>query len=481
MQPIDDQQTSGAGWAGLATGLVLFTAMLLADAPAGLPLQAWRTAACMVLMATWWITEAIPIPATALLPLALFPLLGVATIGNAASPYANPVIFLFLGGFVIARALERCGLHRRIALTVVGAVGTKRSRIIGGFMLATALLSMWVSNTATVVMMLPMALSVIAIAERDAPDPQLAVASLLGIAYAANIGGMGTLIGTPPNALLAGYMSETWHVEIGFGRWMLLGVPLVAISLPLVWLLLVNVLHPQRPGELAGGAAMIRDEIEKLGRLSSAEKIVGGITLVVAMAWITRPILERSLPGLSDAGIAIAGALLLFIVPVRWRPRDVALEWKDAESLPWSVLILFGGGLSLAAAIQETGLAGAIGGGMSGLRTVPPLVALIVVTAVVVFLTELTSNTATAAALVPIVAAAAAGFGQDPLTFALPVALAASCAFMLPVATPPNAVVYGSGRMTIRQMATAGLWVNFLMIALLVVAVRLAGTLLVSG
>ncbi|MGI9141066.1 MAG: SLC13 family permease [Gemmatimonadaceae bacterium] len=446
--------------------------MLLTSPPEGMTIFAWRTAAVGALMATWWITEPIPIAATALLPIVLFPLLGIATIAATTEPFANPVIYLFLGGFLIAMALESCGLHRRLALAILRVVGTRPANLIFGFMVATAFISMWVSNSATIIMMLPMATSVIFLARGGGPaadggSSAFDVALLLGIAYAASIGGLGTLIGTPPNALLAGFMSETYGIEIGFAQWMLLGVPLVIIALPFTWLLLTRWLHPVGSEPIAGGAAMLREERRELGPVSRAEWTVGAITALTATAWVSRPIIEQWIPALTDAGIAIAGAMLMFIVPVAWRPRRVALTWSDAERLPWSVLILFGGGLSLAAAIQATGLAGWIGGELSAIAVWPLLAVLIAVTAVVILLSELASNTATAAAFLPVAAALAIAVGAEPMVLTLMTVLAASCGFMLPVATPPNAIVYGTGALTIPQMAKAGFYLDLFFIALL--------------
>jgi sodium-dependent dicarboxylate transporter 2/3/5 len=465
---------------GLVAGPALCAALLSLPAPEGMELLAWRTAAVGALMATWWITEAIPIAATALLPIVLFPPLGVATLAATTAPYANPVIYLFLGGFLIALAVERCGLHRRLAMTVLGVVGARPGNVIFGFMGATAVISMWVSNTATVVMMLPMATSVIAIVrggDDAADDPRrraFEVALLLGIAYAGNIGGLGTLIGTPPNALLAGFLSETYGLRIGFVEWMFLGVPIVVLSLPVAWLMLTRWLHPVGSDPIAGGAAMLREERSSLGSISRDEWTVGAITALTAAGWVSRPILERWIPAVSDAGIAMAGAMMLFLVPLSWRPLRVALSWAQAERLPWSVLILFGGGLSLAAAIQQTGLAGWIGNELGALAGWPVFVVILVVTTVVIVLTELTSNTATTAAFLPVVASLAVGIGADPLLLAVPTALAASCAFMLPVATPPNAIVYGTGALTVPQMARAGLWLNLFFIALLPLVVYLS-------
>jgi sodium-dependent dicarboxylate transporter 2/3/5 len=323
--------------------------------------------------------------------------------------------------------------------------------------------------------MLPTALSIIALVEArnnddGEPHPHFAVALLLGIAYAGNIGGVGTLIGTPPNALLAGFLAETYGIRIGFGEWMLVGVPLVLVALPLCWFVLTRVLHPVRDLVLPGSRTAIADAIAALGKPSRAEWTVGLITAGTAAAWVTRPVFERWVEGTSDAGIAIAGATLLFLVPVN-ADRSPALRWADAERLPWAVLVLFGGGLSLAAAIQESGLATWVGEGLSALNAAPLLLIVLMVTTLIVFLTELTSNTATAATFFPVVGALALGLGEDPRLLAIPTALAASCAFMMPVATPPNAIVFASKRITIPQMVRAGLVVNLLMIGLVIATV----------
>jgi len=463
---------------GLALGLGLFLVVLIAPPPPGMSLPAWRTAAVALLMATWWITEAIPIPATALLPLVLFPVLGPLPIGEAASPYANPVIYLFMGGFLIAAALQRCGLHRRWALAIIRAGGVDRARLIGAFMLATAFLSMWVSNTATVAMMLPLTLSILSVVKggtgaSDREDRHFAIALLLGLAYASSLGGLGTLIGTPPNALLAGFMSETYGVTIGFAEWMLLGLPLVAVSLPLTWLVLTRWLYPVGHKEIAGGRAVIREQAHALGRPSRGEWTVGAITALTAASWVARPQLEQWLPGLTDTGIAIGGALLLFLVPIDSRGTR-ALDWTTAEQLPWGVLVLFGGGLSLAAAIQTSGLASWIGDSLAFVGGWPLLPVVLIVTTVIVFLTELTSNTATTAAFLPVVGALAAAIAVDPMRLTVPTAVAASCAFMMPVATPPNAIVYGSGEISIQHMLRAGFVLNLIMIVIVTMAATVA-------
>ena len=452
-----------------ATGAAFCIAPLVIAPPAGMSPEAWRATGVGLLMATWWITEAVPIPVTALLPLVLFPVLGILSIDDAASPYANPVIFLFLGGFIIARALEQSGLHKRIALTTIGLVGTRPANLIGGFMVATAFISLWVSNTATMLMMLPMATSVIAYSERDAAraDPHFATTLILGIAFAASIGGVGTLIGTPPNALLAGFVSETYGREIGFAQWMLMGVPVVLLALPLTWLVLVRWPHPLARDEIAGGRDAFRGEMLALGPMSRTEWTAGAITAFTALFWIARPLIGRVVPGLSDTGIAIFGAVLMFLVPVTRSGFTATLRWEEAERIPWSVLILFGGGLSLAGALSATGVATWLGDSMAAFDALPTFAVIAIITTVVLILSELASNTATAAVFLPIAASMAVGMNADPLTFAVPAALAASCGFMLPVGTPPNAIAFASGRVTIRQMVVAGVWVDVLMLVVI--------------
>ncbi|WP_376693525.1 SLC13 family permease [Wenzhouxiangella sp. EGI_FJ10409] len=454
---------------GLIAGPLLFVTMLVLPAPEGMSEAAWHVAAVAALMVLWWISEALPIAATALLPIVLFPLLGVTDIAGATTPFANPLIYLFLGGFIIALGMERSGLHRRIALNIIKRVGTQPKAIIAGFMLAAAFLSMWVSNTATAMMMLPIALSVTRLVEGEADRDHrsgFALVLLLALAYACNIGGLGTLIGTPPNALLAAYLLDNHGLEIGFGQWMLVGLPLVVIALPVVFILLTRVIFRLGIGELPGGRELIRGELARLGRMDRAEKQVAAVFVLTAALWVTRPLLQTWLPGLSDTGIAIFGALLLFIVPVDWRAWRFVLSWRDTARLPWEVLILFGGGLSLAAGISDSGLAEWIGAAFQQLDGLPVLFLIVLAVSAVIFLTEVTSNTATAAAFLPILGSVALGMGLDPIVLAAPAAVAASCAFMLPVATPPNAIVYGSGLVTIPQMARAGLLINLLMIGL---------------
>lgn len=471
--PPDEGWGSAAsyGWtngAGLVGGVVVFVILLLLPTPDGLSTAAWHTAAVGVLMAVWWMTEAIPIAATALLPIVLLPLLEARSIREATAPYANPLIFLFLGGFVIALGMERWKLHQRIALNVIRAIGTKPQAIVAGFMVSAAALSMWVSNTATAVMMLPIGLSILQLAQASPGEVprNFGPALMLSIAYGCSIGGMSTLVGTPTNALLAGFFVETYDVHIGFAQWMMLGVPLMLIGLPLTFWVLTRWVFPIRIQTLPGGKALIHDALRQLGPVKKPEWMVMAVFGTVATLWIFRPLLAGAVPGLSDAGIAIGGALLMFLLPVDMRQGQFLLTWREAERLPWGVLLLFGGGLSLASAISETGLAAWIGNGLAGLGALPVVAIVLIVVAIVVLLTELTSNTATAAAFLPIMAAVAVGIGQHPFLLTVPVVIAASCAFMLPVATPPNAIVYGSGAVSIRQMVRAGAVLNVLFILL---------------
>jgi len=470
---------SAVAWGGLVAGPVLaglsYVALPMTYASVAGDVVSFgdsgrATAAVAVWMAVWWMTEAIPVYATALLPLALFPILGVATIGESAAPYGHELIFLFMGGFVIALAMERWGLHQRIAFSVLSVVGDRASRMVGGFMVASAVLSMWVSNTATAVMMLPIALSVVRLAGDD-EGGRFRVALLLGVAYGCSIGGIGTLIGTPPNLFLASYARTELGVEISFVRWMAFGVPLVVCFLPTAWWLLTRVLYPLGDRRIEGGREGVRIALAELGPLSRGERIVMIVFAITAVSWVTRPLLVGlawgPFGGLTDTGIAIVAALSLFCIPVDAKRRVFAMDWETAARLPWGVLVLFGGGLSLAAAIRHNGVGDFIGSQFASFGTMPTLALVVAIITLVIFLTELTSNTATTATLIPILAGLASGMGTAPLLLIVPAAVAASCAFMLPVATPPNAIVFGSGHVSMFEMNRAGLWLNFVGIVLI--------------
>jgi solute carrier family 13 (sodium-dependent dicarboxylate transporter), member 2/3/5 len=460
---------------GLWFGLIGFLAILIIPAPESLDPVAWRTLAVAFLMASWWITEAIPIAVTSLLPIVLLPVLNIQSISQSTTPYANPLIFLFMGGFMVAIAMQRWNLHKRIALNIVSYVGTKPASILIGFIIASAFLSMWVSNSATALMMLPIALSIIEIAKKNNTDKaassdNFALVLVLCIAYACNIGGIGTLIGTPPNALAAGFVLDTYGYDISFVKWMMGGIPLVLVGLPAMYLILSKWIYPVYLKELPGGVQLIAQELKKLGDLSTAEKRVAIVFAVTAFLWIVRPLIGYLIPEISDAGIAIAAGISLFLIPSGDEKPGTLVSWDDVSNLPWGILILFGGGLSLASAITSSGLADWIGQEISTLGFLPVLLMLLIVTSVIVFLTEMTSNTATAAAFIPILGSAAIGLGYDPLFFVIPAAIAASCAFMLPVATPPNAIVYASDEVTIGEMSKAGAWLNIAFITLITLA-----------
>lgn len=474
-------------WIGLLGGPLLALAAYAAlpetyvdaaGARVALPPAGRATLALMAWMGTWWLTEAIDVAATSLLPLAYLPLSGAAGIEAAARPYADPLIFLFVGGFLLALSMQRWGLDRRIALIALRVVGTRPSFLVGGFMVTTAVLSAFVSNTATTAMMLPIALSLVAVVGGESDGGRarnLAPCLMLAIAYSASIGGVASLISSPTNGILAAFSRGTLGREITFLGWLAIGTPLSVAFLPLCWLLLTRVLHPLPREELTGGAEAVRAARAALGPMKRGEWITFAVFSLTAMGWMTRPWLQRWLPGLSDPGIAITAGLALFALPVAPRRGEFALDWDTARHLPFGVLFVFGGGLSLAAAVQASGVAEFLGAQAVAAAGLPPLLVIALVTAAVVFLTELTSNTATAATLLPVLAALAPGLGLEPYLLLVPATLAASCAFMMPVATPPNAIVFGSGLVDVPQMARAGLWLNLLSIALIT---ALAATLL---
>ena len=447
---------------------------------------AWRAAAAALWMAIWWATEAVPVPVTAFIPLVLFEPLGISSLRDAAAPYANPIIYLFLGGFLMALALERWDLHRRIALAILDRTGTEGRRLILGFMIVCALLSMWMTNTSTTMMLLPIVLSVITVikdnvtglSEKNHHDFEIAM--LLGLAYSASIGGLATLVGTPPNAFLIGYLAENYDIEISFARWMTVGIPVTIIMLPAAWWLLTRFMHPVNVPASDEVNEHLHELRAELGPMSKAEKRVGILFALVIFCWmLRRPLTELvGVTGVSDPGIVMTAAILLFLIPSGDGRR--LMSWDYALRIPWGVLVLMGGGLSLAAAVSNSGLALWLGESLAPLNAFGLAVLVVAAVALVIFLTELTSNLATTATLLPVMGAIAVQAGLPPLYLTVPITIAASCAFMLPVATPPNAIVFSTGRITIPQMVRAGFILNITgIIIVTLVALYLAPEVLV--
>lgn len=462
---------------GLILGPVIFVIMLLITPPEGMQVSAMRVAAITTLMAIWWITEAVPIPATSLLPILFYPLLGVTNVGQVTAQYANPTIYLFIGGFFVAVTMERWNLHRRIALYTIKLVGTSPAKMTLGFMVATGFISMWVSNTATAMMMVPIGLAVIAqvtgISSKQLLDGTVGVKEqnfgkglMLAIAYAASIGGVATIIGTPPNTIMVGMLNTTYGQTISFAEWMMLGLPLVIIMLAITWVLIVKVLFSTKDLQLSKGKEVIAHEIEKMGKIKKEEQIVLAVFITVGLLWVFNPVIVDAVPALkgklNDTVIAMFGTMLLFILPADWKRGIFILDWKTAVKIPWDIVLLFGGGFAVASGFEKSGLAKYIAQQLNGLDGLHMLIFITLVTLLVVFLTEITSNTATATLLVPIMGASAIALGIHPYATIVPACVAASFAFMLPVATPPNAVVFGSGAVRIKDMAMAGLWLNLI-------------------
>ncbi|MFP5413171.1 MAG: SLC13 family permease [Gammaproteobacteria bacterium] len=485
----EDKPLLGRGaLAGLAAGALALAFTILVPAPAGLPEAGWRVLGLALLMAVWWSTEPVPMGVTALMPLIVMPLLGIVDLQRAAAAYANPLIFLFLGGFLLAAAIRRWGLHRRMAHAAVRAIGTEPRRLVLGFMAATGFLSMWISNTSAALLMLPVALSIVAAMEEahGATDQvrRFAQALLLGLAYGASIGGIGTLIGTPPNALLAGYLLERHGIDLSFAAWSAFAMPLAALFLGLGWLALTRVVFRFPAGAAASGDRQtVLRGLGEMGPASAAQRRAALVFAAAAVLWVLRPLLNRvpGLEGLSDAGIALGCAAALFLVPAgSGGERRFLLNWREAQEIPWHVLLLFGGGLSLAAAMDGSGLAAWLGDSLGGLGGLPVPVFLLLLIATVVLLSEVASNTAAVAALLPVVATIAAGAGMDVVTVSVAVTLAASCGFMLPMATPPNALVFATPHVTAAAMMRAGLAMNLIGVALVTLVAWLVLPLLRS-
>ncbi|WP_084499793.1 SLC13 family permease [Brevibacterium album] len=505
-EPALARSTVRIRWGGFVAGLLL-AAIVYLLMPGDVANEARVTAATAVLMALWWMTEAIPIPATALVPLVVFPVFNGVDLSEVGGSYGSDTIFLFMGGFLIALAMQKWNLHRRIALATLKVMGDRTNFMIAGFMIATGFLSMWVSNTATAVLMLPIGLSVLLLVNEtlaasgaldregaeagggaSAPAPaqagetagtgadaapvmhtKFATALMLAIAYSASIGSLGTIIGTPPNTFLVGYLRDNHDIHIGFGQWMVVGVPVAIVMMAVAWFLLTKVLFPPEVKRIPGGRALISKEMAKLGPMSTGEWLVLGVFVLAALSWIVIPTVFEE-PPISDAGIAMTVGLILFILPGGANRGVKLLDWDTAVQMPWGVLLLFGGGLALSAQFTASGLSEWIGTVAEGLAAVPVIVLVAVLAAGILFLTEITSNTATAATFIPVVGGVAMGIGADVLLLTIPVALAATCAFMLPVATPPNAVAFGTGYVTIAQMVRGGVWLNLIGIVVITLA-----------
>jgi|TARA_B110000908_G_scaffold71917_1_gene86766 sodium-dependent dicarboxylate transporter 2/3/5 len=460
----------------LISGPLLFLAMQFFSPPAGMSESAYSLLSITLWMALWWVTESVPIAITALLPIILFPMTGAVDLQTTTASYGHKYIFLYMGGFMLAIAIEKWNLHKRIALNIIKIIGTNISKIILGFMVATAFLSMWISNTATAVMMLPIAMSIVAQLQ-DNPNTEknenliFGKALMLSIAYSASIGGMATLIGTPPNLVFAGYVEETYGIEITFLQWLKFGVPIAIPLLVIAWLYLTKFAFKFKQKEFPGGKEEINRLLVLIGPMKREEKLVSSIFVLTAFCWITRSfILQEFFPFIDDTIIAMTAGVLLFVVPASDFKKRL-ITWEDAVKLPWGIILLFGGGMALAAGFQITGLASWLGAQMSVFQGLSVLVLVFVVITLVNFFTEFTSNLATTAMLLPILAPIAISLNMNPYMLMVACTIAASCAFMMPVATPPNAVVFGSGYLRIPDMIKSGIWMNIISILFLTLMV----------
>lgn len=471
---------------GRIAGPIAFVLIRMFVYPEGLPPEGNAVLASTAWVAIWWVTEAIPIAATALLPIVLFPLTGAVSIQATSAQYAHRYIFLYIGGFLLAIGIEKWGLHRRIALRIIQCIGTNQSSIILGFMVATAALSMWISNTATSVMMLPIGMAIITQfrasgSSDDIESDRFGKALMLAIAYSASIGGIATLIGTPPNLVLAGVVEELYGVELSFARWMMFGLPISVTLLAVCWLYLTRVAFRFRRASFPGGQEEINKQIHALRSMSYEEKLLLAVFIGAALAWISRSFLQNQLglfPRLDDTIIAMLAGIGLFLLPSRSNAdspsRRALLEWDDTRDLPWGIILLFGGGMALAEGFKSSGLAEWVGNQTALLEGVPLIVLVLVLVAAVNFLTEVTSNLATTSMLLPILASVALSMDVHPFLLMVGATVAASCAFMLPVATPPNAVVFGAGQLRIPDMVRAGFRMNLISILLLTLVVHFA-------
>ena len=462
---------------GLISGPFIFAVLLNANPAFGLNPEAWKVIALAAWMVAWWITEAMPLPVTALLPMIILPMLGVFTQEEASAPYASPIVFLFMGGFLIALGMEKRNLHSRIALNLIRVIGTNPNGIILGFMIATAFLSMWISNTATAVMMLPIAMSVVKLlSERISDENKIGVKNfslvlLLGIAYAANIGGTATIIGTPPNVVMVGYLDQFYGYDMAFGKYLMVGVPAAIIMITITYILLTKILYPNKIKGQKDTGELVTNKLLALGKVSRAEGLVAIIFVLTALTWIFRSPINNLIGSnlLNDTLIGMAGGILMFIIPVNLKKGEFIMDWSATKELPWGILLLFGGGLTLAKAMEVTGIIQTVGEAVSGNSQWELWLLLLVLTSIMLFMTELMSNVALCVIFLPVVLGIADGLNIPPLMLAIPVTLASSYAFMMPVSTPPNAIVYSSGYISMKQMVKAGFILNVISIIMLMI------------
>ena len=461
---------------GFLFGMLCFAGILFFLQDEGLSPEAIAILAATALIGTWWVTEVLPIAVTALLPIILFPLLGGMDLETTTASYGHKYVFLYLGGFILAVTIEKWNLHKRIALTIIKTIGTNMYTIVLGFMVATAFLSMWISNTATTVMIMPMGISIVKQLNDNPNTPEnehviFGKVLMLAIAYSASIGGIATLIGTPPNLVFAGFVEKTYGIDISFWQWMKFGLPISCLLLLLAWLYLTRVAFSLNQTHFPGGKEEIDRLLKELGPISFEEKIVLRVFVLTALCWVGRSfLLQRWLPNIDDTIIAIAAAVLLFFLPLNTK-RERLIHWKEAVRIPWGIIVLFGGGMAIAKGFETSGLANYIGGQMTFFEGLPLFLLLLFIVASVNFLTEVTSNLATTAMLLPVLAPLALVLKTNPFMLMIATTAAASCAFMLPVATPPNAVVFGSGYLRIPDMTRAGILMNLISILLMALAV----------
>lgn len=465
----------GARIFGLLAGPLLFFIIVFISPQVWISPEAWKVVGIALWMITWWITEAVPIPVTALLPIVMFQAVGVFSSNEVTAPYANPIIFLFMAGFILGLGMERHNLHKRIALNIIRFTGTRPNGIILGFMLTTAFLSMWISNTATTVMMLPIALSITSLLNVDESNDRgikrFALVLMLGIAYAANIGGTATIIGTPPNVAWVGFMSEMMDYEVGFATYLKVGLPTCFIMLVITYLLLTRVMYPSRVKNLSESSKVIHDQLKALGPITKAEKLVTLIFVITALAWIFRTNLNNWLNTdlLNDTLIGMVGAILMFAVPLNLKKSEFLLDWEYTKKLPWGILLLFGGGLTLAKAMETTEIVQIVGESIANWGNLNRLVLVLGLSAFMLFMTEIMSNVALAVIFVPVVLGISVSLNLNPMYLSLPVTLASSYAFMMPISTPPNAIVFSSGMINMKDMIKAGFVLN--LVAIIVLAI----------